>query len=160
MSYYMSLHTIYAWNVWGGNIEKIVRFLTSKLASRFDGRSQAPASWPRWVSVGWPEEDGDDRNNEAERANIITRWHKTSSSGWLPYLPAGGPAERGSVHGIWSLWRRRSLQVCTAFLSALSELKAVTVFVKSWFLFFPILGWWEVMSRLLGWITSTAFLTS
>ena len=25
------------------------------------------------VSVSWPEEDGDDRNNEAERANIITR---------------------------------------------------------------------------------------
>ena len=25
------------------------------------------------VSVSWPEEDGDDRNNDAERANIITR---------------------------------------------------------------------------------------
>ena len=36
-------------------------------------------------------------------------------------------------------------------------LRAVTGFAKFSFLSFP--GWWEVTSLLLGWITSTAFLT-
>ena len=113
MSYYMSLHTIYAWNVRGGIIEKNCQVLDEQVG--FEVRwAIAGTSIVTQVSVSWPEEDGDDRNNDADRANIITRWHKTSSSAWLPYLPAGGPAERGPVHGIWSLWRRRSVQVCTA----------------------------------------------
>ena len=133
MSYYMSLHTIYAWNVWGGIREQIVRFLTSKLASRFDGRSQAPASWPRWVSVG-----------QKKMAMIvimtpivpILQCDIRHHPGWLPYLTVGSAAERGSVHGFWSLWRRRSVKVCTAFPFTFSFPQSCDWFCKILFLVF------------------------
>ena len=56
--------------------------------------------------------------------------------GWLPYLTVGGAAERGPVHGIWSLWRRRSVKVCTAFPFTFSFPQSCGWFCKTLFLVF------------------------
>ena len=82
------------------------------------------------VIISWPEEHGDDRNNDADHANMATRLKL------LQWLTVGGPAERGSVHGIWSLWRRRSVKVCTAFHFTFSFPQSCDWFCKILFLVF------------------------